>query len=77
MEDPNVEEYSGGELTEYKKKPVTPLIYLLYLVVALLGLFWMIWFWNGSRGPFDPGKWHALEKAAKTTYPFESSPDSR
>lgn len=48
----------------------------LFLLITYLSIFvWGIWafiaYWNGSHGWVDRGYWQPLQRAARTTYPFE------
>ena len=72
--EPEVEEYSGGEIQEHIGKKTPKFFYFMYVFVFLLGLLWFYLYWNGSHGVLDPeGYWEGLEGAANTRYPFCSS----
>jgi hypothetical protein len=43
-------------------------------------IFWILWgivafglYWNGSHGWLDRGYWQQLQRAANTTYPFNTN----
>lgn len=43
-----------------------------YIILPIWGFATLFYFWNGSRGWFDPGSWQQLERAANTTYPTQN-----
>lgn len=47
--------------------PVPLFLKVTYVVVTAVCIFSAVYFWGGSRGYFDRGRWHLLEVAAQTT----------
>ncbi len=70
-EKPKTQFYSGEEIEELSETKVPRFLKWLYILLPIWGLVWAFMYWNGSSGVLDKGQWHGLEKAAKTTYPFE------
>lgn len=64
--------YSDGEIEEFKATPVPKFLKWVYLILPIWGIVWFWLYWDGSAGWLDKGHWFQLEKAANTTYPFES-----
>jgi hypothetical protein len=63
--------YSGDQIQEKEGTKVPTFLKWVYLILPILGLIAMYKYWNGSEGWLDPKHWHQLQKAAKTTAPFE------
>ena len=65
--------YADKEIFEYEDTKVPTFLKWVYVLIPLWGIFWAYHYWNGSSGILDRGHWQELEKAAKTTIPFEKS----
>jgi hypothetical protein len=68
QEELNLEEYSSEEARDLNM-PVPLFLKVTYVVVLAVCIFWAVYFWGGSRGYFDRGRWRQLEVAAQTTTP--------
>ena len=66
-----VSHYADREIFEYDDTKVPKFLKWVYVIVPIWGIFWFYQYWNGSHGVLDRGHWQGLEKAAKTTVPFE------
>lgn len=67
----HVETY-GDEGIASADAPVPKWLKFLYAFLPIWGIVTFLLYWNGSWGWTDPGRWHELQKAAHTTYPFIS-----
>lgn len=54
--------------------PIPGWLIATYIILPIWGIICFALFWNGSHGWLDRGYWSALEKAANTTYPIQSTP---
>lgn len=62
--------YNQIPITQNKKIPLY--LKLIYVTFPIGGIIAFILYWNGSHGWLDRGSWKELQKAAYTTYPFQS-----
>ena len=62
-----LEEYGDPYITS-KDAKVPWWLKLTYIVLPIWGIIWFYLYWNGVEGWLDRGYWHALEKAANTTF---------
>ena len=72
QEDSDIELYGDPRIAS-KDAPIPGWLKCSYLVWPIVGLLWFYFFWNGSYGWLDRGYWQQLQRAANTTFPFDTS----
>jgi len=60
------------EVPPSEERKIPKFLKVIYLILAVWGIWAFITYWNGSHGFLDRGYWQKLQKAAHTTYPFET-----
>lgn len=60
-----------SEPTEEEDRKIPLFLHITYIVLIIWGLWAFYVYWNGSHGFLDRGYWQKLQRAARTTYPFE------
>jgi len=67
-----IEEYGDYGISS-QDAPVPRWLVASYIFWPIFGLIWLFYFWNGSYGWLDRGYWQELQRAANTTYPFNTT----
>ncbi|SCA58754.1 Uncharacterized protein AB751O23_AN_00090 [Chlamydiales bacterium SCGC AB-751-O23] len=67
IEDDQLDQYSGGEIKEFKDTKVPTFLKITYFTLIAWGLTWFVFYFDGSQGYLDRGYWQELAQAAKTT----------
>jgi hypothetical protein len=71
-EDEEIEVY-GDQYIASKNAPVPRWLKINYFFWIAFGIVWFYFFWNGSYGWLDRGYWQQLQRAANTTFPFNTT----
>lgn len=71
-----------GELEHYGEPgiasfdaPIPKFLLAVYAILPVCGIVAFYYFWNGTVGWLDGGRWRELQIAANTTFPVEHHDD--
>lgn len=70
--DEHMEFYTNDPQIASKDASIPRWLILTYLILPIWGVLSFAYFWNGSHGWLDRGYWNQLQKAALTTFPYET-----